>query len=641
MSSSKIRVAPVALTPPGGDYDYTGYNSLGCLVAYAKVHHGGTLREAFDFGSITPTAAAEALDLYRGLKDEPGIVLLSTYVWNSAVNMAFARDLKLRSPNVLVVVGGPQVPRMPGPSRDFFGQHPFVDIAVRHEGEITLAEILSAVEKSGVGATDLSRVDFSNVTGLTFHRNGDLIRTPDRERTKDLSVLPSPYTTGEFDHWFVGKPTIPLETNRGCPYGCTFCDWGAATLAKLYQMTMERVQAEIDFAARRQVEFLFFCDANFGIFRRDVEIARYIIAAAERHGYPKKVGFANAKTASPHLMEVIKIMFDAGLTQAAPISMQTTDQQVLDNVDRTNIKLSEYGKLIAFFNKEGIPTVSDMMLGLPGQTLETCKRDFQFFFDHKVLAVLMATSVMPNAPMADEEYKRRFKITVSDEGLVESTYSFTREEYNQMLELSLAYKLFVKLGVLKYFLYFVQIEYGVKAIDFLATWVETSLARPDLYPISHRIRRDMLVCVVAGGGDWLELRWSEEVGRFLFDELDDFHGEILDFFEREHGLRLEGSAVEAVLAANREVMPRKGREFPATVPLQHDVPAYFAELRKGPKLDDLGPDHLPLGARGPGERLLPTQSTCMSYEFRDVTLRFNQWEVLSNLGIQERDRTTV
>lgn len=635
MNSSKIKVEPVALKPKRGGYIYTGYNSLGCLLAYAKVHHDGALREAFDFGQITPTAAHEVSDVLRELLDEPGIVLLSSYVWNNAVNMALAQELKRRQPNALVIVGGPHIPRMPTPCREFFDQHPFVDIAIRNEGEITFAELLCAVEKSGVGPKDLSQVDFSTVEGLTFRRNGDLIRTPDRPRTKDLAAFPSPYTTGEFDHWIADKPMIPLETNRGCPYGCTFCDWGSATLSKVSRMSMDRVRAEVDFAARQRINQIHFCDANFGILPRDVEIARYVIGVRDQHGYPKRLSFTNAKTASPHLKEVIKIVYHAGMSTVAPISMQTTDQQVLDNVERRNIKLSEYRKLIAFLHKEGIPTNSDMMLGLPGQTLETCKKDLQFFFDHNVLAVIFATSVMPNAPMADEAYRRRFKITVSPEGMVESTYSFTREEYYQMLDLSLAYKLFVKLGLLKYLLYFVQLEHGVKAMDFVAAWVEESVANPRLYPISHRIRRDMLVCdySVIGGRDWLMIRWSDEQARFLFDELDAFHCEVLEFFEREHGLRLEGSAVEAVLAANREVMPRKGRDLPATVLLAHDVPTYFAELRMGSGLDVLAPNNLALGMRSPGSIELLPQPACVTYQFLDSSPGVGHLELASNLRI--------
>ena len=212
----------------------------------------------------------------------------------------------------------------------------------------------------------------------------------------------------------------------------------------------------------------------------------------EKYGYPLEVAYTNAKTASPRLTEIVKVLSDAGLIASGQISMQTTDEQILKNVERANIKMSEYRKMITFFHKEDIPAVSDIMLGLPGQTFETCKKDLQFCFDHKVTAMLFATSVMPNAPMADEAYQRKFQIVVGDDGFVESTYSFTREEYGRMFDLWLAYKLFVKLGLLKYLLYYVQIEHGVQAMDFMERWLDLSETAPDRYPISGRIRRELI-----------------------------------------------------------------------------------------------------------------------------------------------------
>src|SRR5204863_5557334 len=163
---------------------------------------------------------------------------------------------------------------------------------------------------------------------------GSLVRTPDRAPPVDLSMYPSPYTTGEFNHWIDDKAYLPLETNRGCPYGCTFCDWGAATLSKVARMSMERVLGEVEFAARHRIMNIGFCDANFGILQRDVDIARYVVEMKERHGYPREIGYTNAKTASPRLTDIIKILTDGGLISSAQISMQTTDEQILENVKR-------------------------------------------------------------------------------------------------------------------------------------------------------------------------------------------------------------------------------------------------------------------------------------------------------------------
>src|SRR5206468_105329 len=173
--------------------------------AYAKVHRDGALNERFDFGRITPIPASKIPNLLDKLPNDPGIFLLSSYVWNHQVNVELARAVKRRLPDALVVVGGPHVPRAAGPCETFFAQHPYFDVAVRHEGEVTLAEMLNEIARSGVGPSDLSRADLSTVEGLTFRRNGELVRTPDRGRTPDLSIFPSPYTTGEFDHWIDDK----------------------------------------------------------------------------------------------------------------------------------------------------------------------------------------------------------------------------------------------------------------------------------------------------------------------------------------------------------------------------------------------------------------------------------------------------
>ncbi|HWP66146.1 MAG TPA: radical SAM protein [Candidatus Limnocylindria bacterium] len=632
----RIAVHPLSLGPDqlGSSEIFCAFYPLGCLVAYAKADRDGWLRERFAFGRITPTQEREIPALLSRWPEEPGIVLLSCYVWNHAINMRVAAEVKRRSPGSLVVVGGPHVPRQPEPARRYFAAHPYVDVAARHEGEPTLAELLAAIARSGAGPEDLRRVDLSGVAGLTVRRNGDLLRTPDRPRATDLAAYPSPYTTGEFDPWITDRVYVPLESNRGCPYGCTFCDWGAATLSKVTRLSMERVLAEVDYVAAHRIHTIGFCDANFGILPRDLDIVRHIVATKERTGYPREVGYTNAKTAHPRLTEIIKTLRDAGLTAAAQISMQTTDETVLRNVERDNIKTSEYRKMIAFFHREDIPAVSDMMVGLPGQTPDTCQRDLQFLFDHKVLAVIFATSVMPNAPMADEDYRARFAITIGADGMVESTYSFTREDYAHMFELCLAYKLFVKLGLLKYLLYFAQVEHGVPAMEFVRRWLAVTAAHPERYPLSTRVRRELIGRDYTGGRkDWLVLAWSDAQARFLFDDLPGFQAETLAFFAREHGVRLAGSDVDAVLAANRAVLPQKGRALPARVPLAHDVPGYFADLRRVPSLADLPADHVPLARRGPGVLELAAQPPCTTYDHVDVGLTLGGLELRSNLRI--------
>jgi len=632
----RIAVQPLSLGPDhfGNPEILCAFYSLGCLVAYAKTERDGELAERFDFGRVTPTLRSAADEQIGALTDAPSVFLLSSYVWNHDVNMVIAAAIKQRSPGSLVVVGGPHIPRAPEPARRFFETHPCVDVAARQEGEVTVAEILHVIAATPGAADDLRRVDLSRIAGLTLRRDGAVVRTQDRERRKDLTAFPSPYTSGEFDHWIEGCGYIAIETNRGCPYGCTFCDWGAATLSKIHSMSMERVLSDIEFAGRRRIQSLGLCDANFGILPRDLEIARHIAWTRERFGFPREINYSSAKTAHPRLGEIIKILRSAGFAAAAPISMQTTDEQVLANVERANIKTAEYRKMIAFLHREGIPAVSDMMVGLPGQTFATCQKDLQFFFDHKVLAVIFAASVMPNAPMADEDYRARFQITIGADGMVDSTYSFTPDEYARMFELCLAYKLFVKVGLLKYLLYFLQTVHGVPALEVIARWLAVVSTHPERYPLSSRVRDDLMRRDYQGGRkDWLVLAWRDEDARFLFEDFDAFQREIVDFVSREHGVAVTGTDLDAVLVANRAVLPQKGRVRPTRVSLAHDVVGYFADLRRLPSLETLPPDLAPLARRGPGVLEVAAPAPGADYAYLDLGLTAGTFELPSDLRI--------
>ena len=84
--------------------------------------------------------------------------------------------------------------------------------------------------------------------------------------------------------------TAIIETNRGCPYGCTFCDWGSATLSRIRKFDLERVFAELEWCARNGSTRIGLADANFGIFERDVDIAEKIAELKAQYGYPKMFG---------------------------------------------------------------------------------------------------------------------------------------------------------------------------------------------------------------------------------------------------------------------------------------------------------------------------------------------------------------
>ena len=126
-----------------------------------------------------------------------------------------------------------------------------------------------------------------DVPGLSFRDGDRVVHTGERDRITDLDVVPSPFLAGLFDvHAEARVAMAILETNRGCPYGCTFCDWGSATQSRIRKFDLDRVYAELEWCATHKVHQVFLADANFGIFERDVDIAAKVAELKHRARLP-------------------------------------------------------------------------------------------------------------------------------------------------------------------------------------------------------------------------------------------------------------------------------------------------------------------------------------------------------------------
>lgn len=378
---------------PQGKFVYLPY-SVGLLQAYVQKHAPDAERYRFLLPIFKPTAVEEAVAAL-GSAD---IVGFSAYVWNVEQSLAIARRLKEHNPAVVILFGGPQVPDHP---EQFLRDNPFVDLVCHGEGERVFLEILRRMP--GADWTAVPSVSYLDADGRLVSN----LRAP---RLRDLSAVPSPYLEGVFDELMVQntgyKWLVMWETNRGCPFSCTFCDWGSATAAKVFRFDMDRLQAEMEWFARRRIEHVFFCDANFGIFPRDVEIAQYFVDTARRHKHFMAISVQNTKNATERSYEVQKI-FAQITTAGVTLSMQSLDPTTLQNIRRENISLDSFLELQRRYKRDGIQTYTDLILGLPGETYDTFTNGVSRLLKHGQhnRIAFYNCSVLPNAEMADPDYR--------------------------------------------------------------------------------------------------------------------------------------------------------------------------------------------------------------------------------------------
>lgn len=299
------------------------------------------------------------------------IVALSTYIWNRSYNHVLGKALRLANPNMLIITGGPEPP-ITDPK--FFERFPYIDLCAIHEGEKTMKSVLEHYVTGNM--------DFSDIKGLLINDNGSVINTGEPDRISDLETIPSPYLNGTFDYLFEQHPDIrwnvTLETTRGCPYMCTFCDWGSLTYSKVKKFQLERVFDELEWAGARGCDFISFTDANFGIFpERDMMIADKLIEVQQKYNNPKAYTISWAKNQKKEVVEIVrKLIYEGGSKIGLNLSVQTMDENTLGIIKRKNLDTNRIEEVFEMCEENNIPLFTELILGLPGETLETWKENF-------------------------------------------------------------------------------------------------------------------------------------------------------------------------------------------------------------------------------------------------------------------------
>ena len=328
----------------------------------------------------------------------PFIVAFSCSVWNYEYNKSLAKELKKLYPEVKIIFGGHNV------LRDFasFDECPEADILIYREGEEAFRQIVLCI---------LNDSDLSDVANIAFKKDGEYVKT--REEGFCMSEYPSPYLSGIFDSIADGKTNFSaiLETNRGCPFKCSFCDWGTLG-SKVRLFPMERIKAEMDWIADHGIEYVYCADGNFGLFDRDEEIAEYIIELKKKTGFPKNFRVCFTKNRTEFVKKICKRFNEFGLDKAQTLSFQSLSSEVLENIGRKNISLEHFRELMNEYSKLGISTSSELILGLAGETKESFTKgicDLLEYGQHKAIQVYTC-DLLPNSEMGSPEYVEKFGI---------------------------------------------------------------------------------------------------------------------------------------------------------------------------------------------------------------------------------------
>lgn len=470
-------------------------------------------------------AVDPAQKILANYDEPPAVAAFSVSMWNEQLSLTIAREIKRKWPDCLIVFGGAQVPHH---ASLYMAKHPFIDACVRGEGEDPFTEILERF---------VSTRDFSGIAGVTW-AGGE--NEDERKFERDLDRHPSPYLEGLFDDIVDGELFQAIvETNRGCPFKCTFCYWGHGGLTRKYKyFGIDRVKAELDWCAAHGIKYVFNADSNFGMHKRDKEIADYLVDLKRRTGYPEKFRTCFGKNTDDKIFEIGALLHANDLEKGITLARQSNDPTVLENIKRSNISMDTYRNLQTQFNALNIPIYSELIIGLPGETKETWTRGIDELLRAGLKNQLFAyfAQILPNTDMADPAYRERFGIesrfielneihgSIRDTGLVTeyeeiviATDSMSTGDWRDIAVFSWMTMLMHSLKLGFFVMDWLFDERGVPHIDFIAHMAAASGAGPiaELVFWFHDKLDDMLAgqgrgCIAAG-----DIYWDVEEAAFI------------------------------------------------------------------------------------------------------------------------------
>ena len=303
--------------------------------------------------SITKTPKKMLLKDLQGFNPDYVGLTFTTPLYKES--MITAELVKRFNNNIMVMAGGVHPSALP----EEVANNPDIDIVIFGEGDYTVVDIVSGK-------------NLTNIEGVCFKdkKSGKIIRTRPRELIADLDRLPLPA-------WHLydlsrKNPVGPLQTSRGCVYGCKFCNKSVFG-RKVRMKSAEKVIEEIEHLKRSGFKDMHIWDDTFNT---DINRAKRICDMIVERKIDMPFSLANGIRVDLVDDELFYKLKKAGCYQMG-LGIESGSQEILDKINK-GTKIEQIRDAIRLAKKYGIEIVGFFMLALPGETIETMKKTIDF-----------------------------------------------------------------------------------------------------------------------------------------------------------------------------------------------------------------------------------------------------------------------
>ncbi len=374
---------------------------IGYIASYALAHCGAASLDVRLYDR--PDILIRDLPHFR-----PHVLALSNYCWNANLSRLVFRLAKELNPDLVCISGGVEFPSERTDCREYLAKRPEIDFYVYREGETAFTELIDKLLQ-GFSAQELRSIPQPGVMSL-HPIQSTLVRGDPFPRLTNLDVIPSPYLEGMMESWFDGTYSPTMETMRGCPFTCAYCTASNSWLNRPSTFSTQRIKRELTYMAQRMAKYpamiLTLCDTNFGMLKRDEEIAEHIRFLQDEFGWPNWIQTNTAKINYNRLLRISDIVRNR---MEISCSVQSMNPRTLAIIRRKNLPLSRYTAFQKQMRTSGMGSVAEVICPLPEETKESYLEGIKLLIDSGVSRIITFTSMMlKQTPLASRELRERY-----------------------------------------------------------------------------------------------------------------------------------------------------------------------------------------------------------------------------------------
>ncbi len=412
--------------------------AIGGIAAAILQEHQGARIKLFKF----PDELINALTTLAHSYLQPDIISFSNYSWNINISLSLCKKVKTINQDIITVSGGPNFPFDKNEQFVFLKSNPWLDIYIQKEGELAWKELVSVWYQVDC-ITQFHSLLYS-ISNIAFIDSDDSLYTSDIQRIRNLEHLPSPYLVGILDDFLNGTFLPVIQTNRGCPFTCSFCTEGQRVWSLVKRKPLSLVCSELYYIAEKLSQLpanrrrhdLLIADSNFGMYPEDLEVCEAISTIQKQYGWPTYINVATGKNNKERVLEASQIV--KGAINLAG-SVQSLDPTVQKYIKRDNISTDQILQLAQSARSLGADSYSELILGLPGETKDSHIQSINTLVDSGFNYVVMyQLMLLPGTEMSSPDFikqhemKTAFRIIPRAFGRYsfnnETLYSFETEE---------------------------------------------------------------------------------------------------------------------------------------------------------------------------------------------------------------------